>query len=88
MGKHTLTPTITVSYGVAISAECSRGGDGQCDGLIPDEQMDQIPEDAQYGITDECACPCHKDRPGSEFSDAHTVEDMAQAHAKYHRTWA
>lgn len=77
---------ITVSYGVAISSECSKGGDGQCDGIIPDEQMDQIPADAEYGITEECACPCHTG--DAEFYDATTVEEMRKAHEKYHAFWA
>lgn len=73
---------ITVSYGVAISSECSKGGNGQCDGIIPDEQMDEIPADAQYGITEECACPCHT---GDEEFNVSTVEEMAKAHEEYNR---
>lgn len=73
---------ITVSYSVAISSECSKGGNGQCDGIIPDEQMEQIPADAQYGITEECACPCHD---GSAEFDVSTVEEMEQAHVEYNK---
>lgn len=77
MGKHTLIPSVTVSYHTAISAECSRGGDGQCDGIIPAEQMDQIPADTAYGLSDECGCSCHRPWGGCP-------EDSTQNVANWH----
>lgn len=63
----------------AWSDACSQGGDGQCDGIIPDEE--KLP----HGITDECMCLCHSLWPGSLFESAVTVEDMRLAHVAFHK---
>lgn len=51
MAKHTGTPQITVSDQSIYSAECSRYGDGQCDGYVND------PTGEFEGAV--CACGCH-----------------------------
>ena len=71
MAKHTLTPTITVSYNSVISAPCSRGGDGQCDGYIYDETSEHDGE--------VCACSCHS---GWDDCPTGTVAEVAEWHAK------
>lgn len=73
------------TYGSATSDACSDGGDGQCDGIIPDEEMDAIPADAEYGITDECNCPCHDAWGVGGLFSATTVVGMRLAHEAYHK---
>lgn len=62
----------------AWSDACSQGGNGQCDGIIPDT------EELPHGITDECMCECHHEWDGV-FRDASTVEEMRLAHVAYHK---
>lgn len=52
---------------------CLKGGDGQCDGFVP--------EDEEHAGA-ECGCACHRAWPGDDF-DVHTVTEMAEAHRKF-----
>jgi len=58
----------------AWSDACLPHGDGQCDGIVA--------EDEAHG-GEECGCACHGAWPGDEFSDATTVQEMAEAHRIY-----
>lgn len=69
----------TVSDRSAWSDACSDGGDGQCDGIIPDD------EELPHGISDECQCLCHGPWAGSAFERAMSVEDMRLAHEASHK---
>lgn len=58
------------NYGSYWSDACSKGGNGQCDGLIPDDED---------GGLSECACPCH-----SGWDDyGTTVAEIEKSHVNY-----
>lgn len=69
----------TLASHSAWSDACSEGGDGQCDGIIPDD------EELPHGITDECMCPCHYAFATTQWMNANTVEEMRLAHETYHK---
>lgn len=73
----------------AWSDACSEGGNGQCDGIVPDDEMDMLPADCNYGITDECACPCHTAYgwEGDAFNVG-SVAEMHAAHVAYHKQYS
>lgn len=74
MAKHTGIPQITEVYGHYLSAECSRYGDGQCDGLINDPTGEYDGE--------ECACSCHKEHTDCPQD---TIANVAAWHAEQYR---
>lgn len=72
-GKHVLIPRDYVTdRGYAISAACSHGGDGQCDGFF----------DTGNYANRECNCQCHTQTRGA-YADAQTLAQMEAAHAAH-----
>lgn len=70
MALHKVTPRAVVEYPVSVSAPCSYGGDGQCDGWADDV----------WEGSETCRCACH-----SASDLPNTVAGVEAWHAEQHR---
>lgn len=75
MAQHIGTPKAHRSYDRAFSAACSKYGDGQCDGIIPDS-------DGEEFMGEDCACDCHS---GWGDCPLDSISAVAAWHAEQHR---
>lgn len=74
MANHIGIPVATRSYENFYSAACSKYGDGQCDGTVPQE-------DGEYS-GEQCSCSCHSDWDDCPMT---SVADVEKWHAEQHR---